>query len=252
MKIYHYTSIESLYLILKNRTMRFTTLTDVDDMDEGETEEFKLAKQYLFVSCWTEEVMESIPQWSVYSNDMQGVRLGIEIDENNPRKVFELENNPTTNLLISKDLGLVDNLPLVASPETPFYRKMKYTDDPTNLKPSILSQEKYGELIDMSKVALYKSLEWEFQKESRFIIDFSASPINPDLTSIKDFDLQHTMNTLNLPFDYKDISLADYFFENLEITFGPKCPEVHKDFVEMYLEKLNITADLKDSSLNIQ
>lgn len=252
MRIYHYTSIESLYLIFKNRTLRFTTLINVDDMDEGETNEFELAKQYLFVSCWTEEIMESIPQWSVYSNDMQGVRLGIEIDENNPRKIFELVDHPTTNLLISKDLGLVDNLPLVASPETPFYRKMKYTDSSIKLNPSILSQEEYGELIDMSKVALYKSLEWRFQKESRFIIDFSASPINQDMTSIKDFNLLQTMNNFNLPFDYKDISLADYFFENLEITFGPKCPEVHKEFVEIFLEKLNITADLKDSSLNIK
>ena len=216
-------------------------------MDEGETEEFKLAKQYLFVSCWTEETMESIPQWSVYSNDMQGVRLGIEINENKPREIFELINDPTTNLLNSKDLVLIDNLPLVASPETPFYRKMKYTDDPTKLKPSILSREEYGELIDMSKVALYKSLEWGFQKESRFIVDFSSSPINRDLKSIKNFNFLQTMNTLNLLFDYKDTSLADNFFENIEITFGPKCPEVHKDFVKMYLKKLNIKADLKNS-----
>lgn len=69
MKIYHYISIETLCLILKNRTLRFSTLSNVDDLnvddlDEGETKEFEFAKQYLFVSCWTEEISESIPQWS--------------------------------------------------------------------------------------------------------------------------------------------------------------------------------------------
>jgi len=61
MKIYHYTSMESLYLILKNKTLRFSTLSNVDDLDEGMSQEFEHAQQYLFVSCWTEEKRESIP-----------------------------------------------------------------------------------------------------------------------------------------------------------------------------------------------
>jgi len=51
MKIYHYTSMESLYLILKNKTLRFSTLSNVDDLDEGMSQEFEYAQQYLFVSC---------------------------------------------------------------------------------------------------------------------------------------------------------------------------------------------------------
>jgi len=51
MKIYHYTSMESLCLILKNKTLRFSTLSNVDDLDEGMSQEFEYDQQYLFVSC---------------------------------------------------------------------------------------------------------------------------------------------------------------------------------------------------------
>lgn len=60
------------------------------------------------------------------------------------------------------------------------------------------------------------------------------------------------MNNSNLPFEYIDIKLADDFFENSEITFGPKCPEVHKELVQTYLNKFKIDAHLKTSYLNIQ
>jgi len=81
MKIYNYT--------LKNKTLRFSSLSNVDDLDEGMTQEIEYAQQYLFVSCWTEEKRESIPQWAVYSNDMAGIRIGIEIEKVNLRKIFE-------------------------------------------------------------------------------------------------------------------------------------------------------------------
>ena len=38
MKIYHYTNIEALALILKNQTIRFNRLDKVDDIEEGNAE----------------------------------------------------------------------------------------------------------------------------------------------------------------------------------------------------------------------
>ena len=35
MKLYHYTSLETLALILKNRTIMFNRLDKVDDVEEG-------------------------------------------------------------------------------------------------------------------------------------------------------------------------------------------------------------------------
>lgn len=76
MKIHHYTSIETLELILQNRTIRFNRTDRVDDPYENDIRinDIDIAK-YLFVSCWTLEDCESIPQWSMYGNNSKGVRI---------------------------------------------------------------------------------------------------------------------------------------------------------------------------------
>ena len=60
MKIYHYTNIEALALILKNQTIRFNRLDKVDDIEEGNAESWgvKFCK-YVFVSCWTDKKEEN-------------------------------------------------------------------------------------------------------------------------------------------------------------------------------------------------
>ncbi len=54
MEIHHYTSIENLALILKNKTIRFTRLDKVDDSEEAglSCKNIQLS-YYTFVSCWT-------------------------------------------------------------------------------------------------------------------------------------------------------------------------------------------------------
>ena len=78
-RIYHYTSIDSLALILKNRTLRFSRLDRVDDLEEARVEQnqYDLSK-FLFVSCWTENGEESIPLWKMYSGGAGGVRIGVD------------------------------------------------------------------------------------------------------------------------------------------------------------------------------
>lgn len=98
-----------------------------------------------------------------YSNNMEGIRVGVEFEEDKLERIFELIEDPTTKSLISKDLDFDKTLPFVASPRAPFYRKMEYTGNRISLKPSILNANKDGIKIDMSKVALYKSTEWKFQ-----------------------------------------------------------------------------------------
>ena len=79
MKIHHYTSIETLKLILQNRTIRFNRSDRVDDPDEIELEinGYPFAK-YLLVSCWTLEESESIPQWGLYAGKSHGVRITLD------------------------------------------------------------------------------------------------------------------------------------------------------------------------------
>ena len=79
MKIYHYTTIETLALILKNRNIRFNRLDKVDDLEEARTKSNGLnLAQYRFISCWTKSEEESIPLWKMYTNNGIGVRIGLE------------------------------------------------------------------------------------------------------------------------------------------------------------------------------
>lgn len=81
MKIHHYTSIDALESILANRTIRFNRTDRVDDKDEVEVDINGIAfSKYLFVSCWTMDDCESIPQWSMYGNHSRGVRITLDSD----------------------------------------------------------------------------------------------------------------------------------------------------------------------------
>lgn len=70
--IHHYTNINTLALILKNKKIRFNRLDRVDDMSEAKALRGYNLSQYLFVSCWTDSEEESIPQWHMYTNSMTG------------------------------------------------------------------------------------------------------------------------------------------------------------------------------------
>lgn len=73
--LYHYTDIEALALILKNRTIRFNSLNKMDDLQEQETGDIKNIGQFCYVSSWTEDDIESIPMWNIYSSLNAGVRI---------------------------------------------------------------------------------------------------------------------------------------------------------------------------------
>lgn len=83
MMIYHYTTLENLTLIIKNQTLRFNRLTQVDDQDEGITADYGSLGDFVFVSCWTNKDTENIVLWNMYARDMTGVRIGIN-SENIP------------------------------------------------------------------------------------------------------------------------------------------------------------------------
>ncbi len=73
--LYHYTSIESLGLILHNATLRFSSLQNVDDLDEVECDDIQKFGRFCYVSCWSDDEEESIPLWKMYTPDMKGVRI---------------------------------------------------------------------------------------------------------------------------------------------------------------------------------
>lgn len=61
MKLHHYTTIETLALILDSSKIRFNRLTNVDDIQEAELYGKYSVAPFLYVSCWTTSEVENIP-----------------------------------------------------------------------------------------------------------------------------------------------------------------------------------------------
>lgn len=267
MKLYHYTTLESLALILKNKTLKFSRLDCVDDLEEGRVESsgIKLGKHF-FASCWTENPEESIPLWKMYSGDSYGVRISLEKDM---FKKYVIKSGIYNGLPV---IGCVDSLlpaeelfnkeympfPPVftqSSVDDFFYRKVEYIDDVSKATEDIVHiTPTDGNRADMEialgKVGRYKHKRWSFQEETRFVISFL--PINPlrykpDVVS--SLVMEAYQSDRHVPFNSYYMHLRDDVFDNLEIVLNPMASEGLKVIVEKLCAAYAPNAVIKESSL---
>lgn len=77
--LYHYTSLETLALILNNRTLCFNNLLYVDDIEEAESKDMGRFGKYINVSCWTDDAEEKIALWNLYTPNMHGIRIKLPV-----------------------------------------------------------------------------------------------------------------------------------------------------------------------------
>lgn len=192
--IYHYTSIDTLKLILESKKIRFNNLNAVDDELEGELFVKKSLAQLIFVSCWTTDPNENIPLWKMYAST-RGVRIGLpdypwrKVD---CRKwdtgIIEARYNPSEEYFSPFDideifgenhyiippfsLSISDSNSKKAFSKEVIYLsenelKNKYSDHYTE-KPIKLGH--VGLAIKPIDFGLYKHEQWAFQKEFRFVL----------------------------------------------------------------------------------
>ncbi len=74
--------------MFSNKTLRLNSLSNVDDMEEGQIDIFGDMSKYIFVSSWTKDSLENVALWNMYTPNMSGVRIRI-----NPKKVVLLKDN---------------------------------------------------------------------------------------------------------------------------------------------------------------
>lgn len=156
--LYHYTTIENLALILKNQTIRFSKLTNTDDLEESKTSDIGEAGQYIFVSCWTDKKDENIPLWHMYSSKLSGVRISLpflpfkEYDSDilssypsfNDSEIESLIKSPKIKTYIPDSLNKNQNYMINASFDkltTKENIKVFYTDDEKLIMPVISEDE---------------------------------------------------------------------------------------------------------------
>ena len=256
--LFHYTTIESLALILKNRNIKFNPLSVLDDKQEEKIKDKQRFSHYIFVSSWTEDDNESIPMWNLYSNLTSGVRiktipfpfqeypLSEELNKENPYNIVfksEMRSVVPAEEFISK--------PYIIFPFTQkdILYKVEYTDEIEKLEPTIYRER----FIEFGKLGKYKKTHWAFQKEWRYIIRFSPMGFKEIYANMKNMERslnsRYSAHSSCLPFNYYFLNLSDYGYLNMEITLSPKISDGNRDIVNLLKEKYNPNMKIKESEL---
>ncbi len=263
MKIYHYTSLETLALILKHKTIRFNRLDHMEDPCE---KTFLLNQldwsPYTYVSCWTENPVENIPLWQMYTNG-KGVRIGVDkdfIDWEKQSIAFSVPSRHRHHKSLTKDSSGAFS---VTFNPTRIYRPL--SDDMCYNKVKYASEEEYLEFEknigrvssfleideDMMRkyVGLFRKDKWAFQDESRFVIYAVPFTSTDAVVSHNDFI---NLIRLNMPNNvpYIDIPIKMDKLRNIEVTLGPNVDEGNTILAKALLSKYAPEAKLSISSLS--
>ena len=258
MTIYHYTTIQTLALILKHKTIRFNRLDRVDDMEEsayGSGPTKSMLSQYCFVSCWTKSDEENLALWNMYTR-YKGVRIGID---EMPFVTYQVNDHFWSFFKEPMGFGIDYSYSSFLN-EAKLY-DIEYVDNPEE-KISELAQRvgETGMVIQTPNIGTYKRKEWAMQKESRFKLYVQPIDVNYALrnANTKDngfdamFKLVESMGpsiaqSKPIKKTYVDMPLKPEKLENIEIMMGPLTSEADRIIVEALLMPYP-NATVKDSA----
>lgn len=271
MKVHHYTTIETLALILKNKTIRFNRLDKVDDLEESEygisSANVKMGK-YIFVSCWTKDDAENVALWGLYTRN-KGVRITLDEDMFVTYPVTETHKSYFRSFIeFGKDYVVLTannnadlfDIEYVADLAQKVQEIGDFSVNPDNEKYTLKFSNTFGN---------FKSKHWEFQKECRFKIiaipckypkdeEFLNSLASgQSILSTASKTLDKIFNSISNSFmeyqdisaNYFDITLNDTAFQNMEILLAPQSSEGDKLIVEALIKSYCPKALLKESNL---
>lgn len=260
MKIYHYTTIETLALILKHRTIRFNRLDRVDDIEEteyGSSSALIKTGQYNFVSCWTKEDKENVGLWGLYTR-YKGVRISMDED----MFVTYPINNMNQGQSFYPDVECGDNYVITLTDSLNELSEVRYVED---LEGTI---KDHGTLLTAEAtethipfmisplIGTFKREHWSFQKECRFKI--RATPITPNLIKTPQdwYDkLPHICSIVgdlmadDVPIskEYIDIKLEEQAYINMEIMLGPLTSDADRIIVDSLIREFGLLNKATDS-----
>ena len=258
MKIYHYTTIKSLALILESQKIRFTRLDLLDDLNEIAGIP-KSLKTLFYVSCWTEDNSENLSLWSLYTN-MKGIRIEfpkiffnqhlINKDEYGPCiyssdiiSPIPLEEIITDNYLINNAFWLEDG----------FFINVEYVENANELKSqSIIMNEESIDVENIKNLLRFKDSIWKFQNESRFYL--MATPLIT-LTKYRGFKKIEKIKQIAIGLkpnyhNFIDVTINKNVLDNIKIRLHPNCDYAEKVIVRALLDKFTLKGTIEESNLN--
>ncbi len=277
--LYHFTTLETLSLILSHGTIRFRRLDLVDDPVEATTSDFGRQGKYILVSCWTNRADEDLLQWSMYGNMFRGVRIRIPADSPfaQPYRINEgdvpcasLSADGFQSSIQAKHLfndryeippGDIFNHPCYG---------VQYTSDESKLVPRVLVTGsgtfgpddfgfwvKDGPTVLLSEIGKYKSKIWAAQSEWRFMVP--VFPMNKQIFSLMSNSATVVQGSL-LIFDamrreqdptiqHIDVPFKKSVLDEMEITLGPRATAGDRVIAESLRERFVSKAVVRDSEL---
>lgn len=269
--LYHYTTIDVLALILKNRTIRFTPLDKMDDLQEQQARGIQRAGQFMLISSWTEEEEESIPLWKMYSSLENGVRIALPYA---PFVKYEITNEEVCDLIGKNAERLVNGknvyklsdvsiqemfdknifLPYGLSDpneenENDLPIKVEYTADKNKLKPDVLEGDINSPEIVFEEIGKYKNDGWKFQSEWRYRL-----PVLPGVdwkkldTSLLEMTKGVVNGTTPRTIEFLDRKLTDEAFVKMKVVTSPDFSESSSIILECLKEKYNPSMEIVKSS----
>lgn len=264
--LYHYTNIETLALILQNHTFRFNSLEKMDDLQEKEVADVKNIGQFCYISSWTDDTIESIPMWKMYSSIESGIRIKLrklpfKQHDNTAKSISDAIGQPVKDnlnggslksLIPYADMFTKKFVCVGATPEN-ILHKVEYTSDNNKLYPKLVTTNGDSFNIAMGQLGKYKNLHWAFQNEWRYILTLLPLDLNqPVEKSATEAQIMGNKILLGLekqPFPHYDMILDEEAYSEMEITLSPKISAGNRIIVESLVEKFNPTATIKESSL---
>lgn len=264
MKIYHYTSLENLALILKHKTIRFNRL---DNMNDPSEKTFLMNQidwsPYTYVSCWTENPVESLPLWHMYTDQGKGVRISIDkdfIDWEKQSIAFSVASRQHQQKTVAKDssgaISVTFNPTRIHRPlsDETCYQEVRYANEKDYLEyeNKIGKVSKFMEIDEetMRKyVGVFRKDIWAFQEETRFIIYAVPYTSTDAVVSHNDFiNLIRLNMPNNVPFI--DVPVKVDKLKDIEVTLGPNAGEGHSILAKTLLHKYVPHAHMKFSALS--
>lgn len=210
-RICHYTSFETLKLIIKNKTIRFNSLKNVDDYEEGYTYDFGHQSSYFFASCWTHNTKEKIPLWKMYAPQRFSIKIEIDSD------FMNIEMNDKYQVINHSNHDVIC-YPMFRSGGKPeFFSPVDYRPD-----PKVAMCRDFRGMISEDYIYYFGTIkrdDWDFQDESRFILQ--ASPkryanrrpfVSQFINHLESIDNNDPTNIeyIDMPYDFEKMKTANF------------------------------------------
>ena len=268
--LYHYTSLETLALILRNRTIRFSRLDIVDDPQEQRSADSQNLGKMKLVSCWTSSDEESIPMWREYAGTECGVRIQMK---SYPFKRYSVSTESLSKLshdaVLNAPGGSFDGLhmPLEDFWDRSYHFKemarsvemlheVQYTNDKSLLFPEVIRSCGNGWIeADLNALGVHKATAWSYQREWRYVL--TAVPVG--IASIIRGDVEAINRATEVILDrcdpeipsFYDLVISDEAFASMKIVASPKMTPGNRLILDALVKKYAPDIEVAESSIEL-